>query len=169
MKTTRRSNGTRFAIVIETVSDTAAKTMQNGKTTKISASSMTGFRQDASPHSIRHAPLTAGEKSAADSPGRSGRRIRKGRPVGTAFPDQPMDRPILLQRGGDVVELGADRVADGAGADHDGQSDEGSDQTVFDGGRARFVLHETCKDVGHARAPTPCYSTSVNFGDRLIG
>ena len=68
-KTARSRSGTRFAIVIDSVSDTAAKTMQNGKTTKISASSMTEVpRGDTDRPIIGARALTAGERSAVDFP-----------------------------------------------------------------------------------------------------
>src|SRR3954464_15594860 len=60
-----------------------------------------------------------------------------------------------VQRGGNAGELRVQRVAESAGADDDGERDEGSDQAIFDSRRAGLILDKARKKLGHSRAPTP--------------
>src|SRR4051794_18280284 len=107
-----------------------------------------------------------------------GQDIEKGPPRGSPFPVRNLDTQQYsgsgaagVQGGSDRGELGVDCIAERAGAGDDGERDESGDQTIFDSGRAGFVLHKTCKKVRHSRAPTPRVtalpSTSVMV-DRML-
>src|SRR6266702_4354818 len=88
--------------------------------------------------------------------------IKKGPQRCSPFPERILNTQQYgrsaaagVQRGTDRGELGVDCIAESAGAGDDGERDESGDQTIFNSGRAGFVLHETCKKVRHSRAPTP--------------
>ena len=75
----------------------------------------------------------------------------------------------LVDLGGFRVDLRADlsvrrvqRTADRGRADDDGDGDEAADQRVFDGGRARFVIHETCEKLRHCLLHFVCNARAPN-------
>ena len=62
-------------------------------------------------------------------------------------------RQLLLEAGRDRAELRVQRGAEVVDDSDDRQRDAGSDQAVFDGGGAGFILHETRNEVLHKLLP----------------
>src|SRR5260370_565408 len=60
-----------------------------------------------------------------------------------------LSRYRLLQFGRDELEFGIEGGADTVDGNDDHDRNAGGDQTVFDGGGAGFILHETRNEVLH--------------------
>ena len=52
----------------------------------------------------------------------------------------------------DLAERGAELFTHGAQSNNDANSDQSSDQAVFDGGRAGFVFSEAVQKVTHVKS-----------------
>jgi len=67
----------------------------------------------------------------------------------------------LLQRGIDRRELGVEVGAKTIDYSNDGERNAGSNQAVFDGGSARFILQETRNKVLHDVTPVDAFTSKL--------
>src|ERR1700704_3039891 len=73
-----------------------------------------------------------------------------------------------LHRGGDGVEGGADLRAEPTGCGDDANGNQGGDEAILDGCRARLVLYETLNVVLHDALPK-CWPTSAEMQATRLG
>src|SRR3954451_9335801 len=81
--------------------------------------------------------------------GRHAKRCQNNKGPGSPGPLVPGRRSRLFQRAVDRRELGVQGAAEGVDDGDDGERDAGRDQSVFDGGGAGLILHETRNKVLH--------------------
>ena len=67
----------------------------------------------------------------------------------TFSPREGEHRRLLLQRGVDIAELGAQAATDAVDGGDDRQRNTGCDQPVFNGGRAGFVGEKLLENALH--------------------
>src|SRR6185503_8772747 len=94
----------------------------------------------------------AGRTMQGEQPPAHATAQKKRAPSGTGL-SKLSDRPVLLEAGRDRAELGVQRAAEVVDDGDDRERDAGSDQAVFNGGGAGFILHETRNEVLHRLLP----------------
>src|SRR6478736_5140992 len=108
----------------------------------------------------------AGRTMQAEQPPAHSTPQKKRAPSGTGL-SKLSDRPVLLEAGRDRTELGVQRAAEVVDDGDDRQRDAGSDQAVFNGGGAGFVLHETRNEVLHRLLPKSTRGLQMVWSSRL--
>jgi hypothetical protein len=70
----------------------------------------------------------------------------------------------LFQRGRDTGEVAGELAAEAVNNGNDRNGDTSGDQTVFDGGRAGFVLHKAGNEVLHIKLHVCTWLVELTFG-----
>src|SRR6476620_7905047 len=128
----------RFGIFMVSRSVAAAKATANGNTIRTAVSN------------IAPDPASRLHRTRQPSPGRGVGTMNGPQPGST----QSQKGLRTLHGGRDRVEGIADLRAETTGRGNDADSDQGSDQAVFDGRGARLILHKTLDLVLHDDSPT---------------